>query len=390
MAAWQAARLGAEVALYERNPVCGKKLSVTGSGHCNISNAAVAAEKYACGQPAWLQQVFQGYGTEDLLADLESIGLPCYATHDGWYYPLSNSAQAFSLGLTAAVEQAGVKLFTGTDVQAIEWTAEGFQLKLNKGENSPVYQKVILASGGAAYPQLGAGTELLQNLQSWGHTVQPMRPALAPLEVELGKFKPLSGQRFDLRASIWQGAKELLAAEGNAIFTDWGLNGPPIMDISHIVSLYPEKNLTLRLDLLAGMKSVFVQQKAKLAGSPMSLLTFLSGFYAPKISRVLLGAIGFDGNLSLNSLSQADWQKLLSGLQQVDLRIIRPRGFEVCHASAGGVNLLDVDAPTMQSKKIPGLYLAGELLDVSGPCGGYNLQFAFSSGALAGRAAASF
>jgi hypothetical protein len=390
MAALQAAWNGAAVTLFESNPVVGRKVLVTGSGRCNITNEAAAAAAYTCSDQKWMQTVLGQFGVQDLLAVLSEIGILAYKTSDGWYYPLSNSAHTVVDAFFSALKSARVKLCTSTRVSSILNNGRSFSVCVTQGgkEEEKEFDRVIVSAGGAAYPSLGSRGELFPVLERLGHTVQPHRPALAPILVELGNLLPLQGVRLDMGVALWNGSQLLAKAAGNAIFTEWGLNGPAVMDISHTVTAFPQANLELSLNLLAFAGEKFEHFLAQKRKTAMPLSVFLGAFFPPKVATIFMKNAHLPEDVLLQAVSDRELAGIIEKLKNTRLRVKGVRGFEYCQISAGGVPVTEVNPHTLESRRVQRLFLTGETLDVVGPCGGYNLQFAFSSGAIAGRAAA--
>ncbi len=389
MAALQAARQGANVTLLERNDTVGRKLTVTGSGHCNLTNDAVAPQAYTCADPQWMGTLLSQCGVNDLLGILESTAIPARKTDDGWYYPLSNSAHSVVEAFASAVNRAGICLLTGRRVTGIQKNGRSFTVRFSQGEKESLadFDRVIVSTGGCAYPDLGSRGDLFRVLEKLGHTTLPNRPALAPMLVTTGNLKSLQGMRFDVAAALWDGSKQLAGTRGNLIFTEWGLNGPAVMDISHPVSLYPAGSLKLSLDFLAFFQEEFNRFLSANRHGSLPARVFLDAFFPPKASAVFLKNAGIDETTPVSQIAQSTLNDLLKILNDTRLNVNGVRGFEFCQVSAGGVPITEVDPVTLESHRVSGLYLTGETLDVVGPCGGYNLHFAFSSGILAGRAA---
>jgi predicted Rossmann fold flavoprotein len=389
VAALQAAWGGADVTLFERNETVGKKLLVTGSGRCNITNENVNAAAYACADTLWMETLISSFGVVELKTMLLEAGIPVRATLDGWYYPLSESAHTVVDALAGALRLAGVTTVTNTLVLSIK-RGGGFTLRCRQGETEEKYtfDRVIVSTGGKSYPSLGSRGELFPVLESLGHTVLPLRPALAPVQAVLAKLKFLQGMRFDVNASVYEGKKKLAASRGNVIFTEWGLNGPAVMNISHEISARPEGALELSLDFLAFFREEFESLLVKKRNSGQLLGVFMEAFFPPKAAAGFIRNAGLSTGTPLDQVNDTALNRLTANLCDTRLEVTGVRGFEYCQVTAGGVPVTEVDSLTLQSKRVNGLYLTGETLDVVGPCGGYNLQFAFSSGALAGRAAA--
>ncbi len=389
-AALQAAWNGAAVTLFERNPSVGRKLLVTGSGRCNITNDSAAAEAYTCADPIWMEALLTRFGVPDLLKMLAGMGIPVRKTPDGWYYPLSDSASTVVDAFSSALDLAGVTLHMPAQVRSIGASGKGFAIRFlqNDREEEQEFERVILSAGGKAYPTLGSRGELFPVLEQLGHTVLPIRPALAPILADLGDWLPLQGIRLDAGATLWEGSRQVAATRGNLIFTKWGLNGPAVMDISHEVSARPGATLVLSLNLLAYIQAEYDQLLTQKRASLMPLRVFLGAFFPPKVALTCLKHLRLGEDTPLNEVSDNELEKLTGLLQAIRLPVKGVRDFEYCQISAGGVPVDEVDPQSLESHRVKGLYLTGETLDVVGPCGGYNLQYAFSSGALAGMAAA--
>jgi predicted Rossmann fold flavoprotein len=388
-AALQAAGRGASVTLLERNSLLGRKLRVTGSGRCNITNDGVAAEKYACADPDWMASLLGSFGVQALRGLLEKIGIPLYRTPDGWYYPLSNSAQAVVDAFTAALTLAGVSIQYANQVNSILPGDDGIVLHQysRDGKKEAGFDRVIVAAGGRAYPKLGSRGELFPVLERLGHTVIPKRPALAPVLADLGPWKALQGVRLDAGAGLWDGKDRLASAAGNLIFTEWGLNGPAVMDISHHISAREGRPLVLSLDLLHFFDTEFRELLAQKRKTRLPVKILLGAFFPPKVSSFYPPVNDISADTPLDQIDDHSLERLAGNLRGTRLPVKGVRGFEYCQLSAGGVPVSEADPRTLESRVVKGLYLTGETLDVVGPCGGYNLQFAFASGALAGMAA---
>ena len=392
-AALFAARAGAKVRLIDGNEQVGRKLLVTGSGRANLTNQKLAAGRYTCADLDWLQRVFATFGHTQTVDFLDSVGVPTFATHDGWCYPLSESAQTVVDAFANALRQAGVELVLNTKVKNIKirkggWPSApsvetGFNLELTNGTTLQT-EKLIVAAGGKAYPTLGSRGELFASLKNLGHTVHALLPALAPVTCDMTPWKKLSGVRFDAQVSLYEGSSLLADTTGNLIVTDWGLNGPAVMDLSHQISSRPNAKLELVLNPLFASETVLrgLIERSRESDTPLQVLA--GAVLAPKLAQALIQRAGYQENTPIRNLKENQVEKLLRAFSALPFKVTGVRGFEYCQVSSGGVPVTEVDPLNMRSRLVPGLSLVGETLDVVGPCGGYNLQFAFSSGALAG------
>lgn len=382
-AALFAARRGIEVTLIDGNPCVGRKLLVTGAGRANLTNRNVSAGRYTCTNQKWMESVLARFGHAETIAFLESIGVLTYATSDGWCYPLSESAQTVVDAFANALHLAGVRLLLDHKVTILREDINGFEI-LFKTQQPVRCETLIVAAGGAAYPTLGSRGQIFPWLAQLGHTVNPPLPALAPVLCEMYAYTKLQGVRLDAQVQLFE--KDTLLAEttGNLIFTEWGLNGPAVMDLSHHVSARGAHDLRLTLNPLFASEAALRRLLHDKEETPTPLRVLLGAVLPPKVPPVLLQMAGLSPIARVNAVNQAQLEKLLSLSTTLPFKVTGVRGFEYCQVSTGGVPVNEVDPLTMRSRRVPGLSLAGETLDVVGPCGGYNLQFAFSTGAIAG------
>lgn len=393
MAALQAAGRGAQVLLFDRNQVVGRKLLVTGNGRCNLTNANVSPGRYACADPAFLEGVLGRFGRHELLDSMAELGVLTYATEDGWTYPLSNSAATVADALASALEMSsGVELYLQTKISDIRPEKEGFALEAGGPSHVLTVDRVIVAAGGKAYPALGSRGELFPVLKRLGHTVRPIRPALAPIRAEVSRFHKLQGVRLDVRLALFRGGEKVGETVGNLMFTQFGFSGPAAMDLSHLVTGrrqgdVAETRQTLVINLVPHHLPALRRLIARKRMEAIPLRVILGAVLPAKIPPVMLGLAGMPADLPLNRASDRQLEELIGLLTGISVAVKGTRGFQFSQLSTGGVPVTEVEPDTMASRQVPGLYLAGEVLDVVGPCGGYNLQFAFSSGALAGMAA---
>ena len=386
MAAIQAAEGGGRITLFEHNPNIGRKLLVTGSSRCNLSNDTVAAAAYYCEDPAWMETFLRVFGVEEFRRALDRLGIPTQKTDDGWYYPRSQSAQAVVEVLGEALAERGIELRVATHVNRLSTKNNLFEvtvtaLGLHQTES---FEKVILGAGGKAYPELGSRGELFGALENLGHTVRPLVPALGPIFAELGAFKELKGQRFDVLASVWRGEERLGQTTGNLIINQDGFNGPGVMNLSHLVALHPGADLTLQVNFIAPYWSDLADILTGQVAHPRSLRAGLLRYFSPKSADFFIRQARLDPSAKLNTLTEEQIRQLLEVTAEAKFRITGAGSFKNSQVSVGGVRVGEVDPLSMESRFVAGLYLVGETLDVAGPCGGFNLHFAFGSGYLAG------
>lgn len=390
MAALHAAWQGASVTLFERNASLGRKLLVTGSGRCNLTNDRVSENPYTIRESGWLEPILEQFGVSDLLNTLQRMGIPTYKTWDGWYYPMSNSAHSVVNAMTHAVRTANIKIQNSSHVVNITKEKNGYYVHFirDKNQHDTHFDKVIVAAGGKAYPTLGTKGDMFPVLANLGHTINPIKPALAPVLADLGDLKLLKGVRLDLGTALYQGSQRLASGSGNMIFTDWGLNGPAVMDLSHFIPDAPGPLTTLSLNLLHFIEEEFntLLRENRRTKFPVSLL--LSAFFPPKVVNVYTNIACIAENKPLAEIGDREIGNLIKILKDTRLKVKGVRGYKYCQASTGGIPVNEVNPNSFESLFHKGLFFTGETLDVVGPCGGFNLHFAFASGSLAGLAAA--
>jgi len=384
MAALEAARCGAHVTLFDTNAIVGRKLLVTGNGRCNISNQHATADRYTCAEPAFLEEAFSLCGHRETMARLHELGIPTSSTPDGWCYPLSNSAAAVAQTLGAMLNLAGVATRLKTKVADIGRAGTRYALTVGGGEQKVIVDRVVIACGGKAYPALGSKGALFPVLERLGHSIVPIRPALVPITAEVKQFHKLQGVRLDVGLVLFEAERVLGRSVGNMMFTQFGFSGPAPMNLSHLVSARPGKQLSLSIDLLPHHHGQLTDLIARWRSREVPLGVVLGAVMPPKAGPVITLLAGLPHDVRLADLSDADVSHLLNVLTHLVVRVTGTRGFRFAQVSTGGVPVTDVDPRTMESRILPGLYFAGEVLDVVGPCGGFNLQFAWTSGALAG------
>ncbi len=392
MASLKAASLGATVYLYDTNRIVGRKLTVAGNGRCNLTNANLSPEAYATDDAPALARVLGHYGYPQLLADLDAVGIPTYATWDGWTYPVSNSGAAVAEIFAEALVQAGVHLRLLTKVTAIERHGNAWALEIGNSPKHDIHRRLIVASGGMAYGALGSRGECFSMLKALGHTILPVRPALVPLTTDMhpprDTLRKLHGVRIDAALRLYADGQLLGQTVGNMMFTQGGLSGPAPMDLSHLVSAHEGETLEIRIDLVPSHGATLEELLARGRERNTPAAIVLEAFMPPKVPPVLLGLAGLSPKQRLGAMADADVARLRQQVRDLRVLVTGTRPLSQSQLSTGGVPLAEVDTETMASRLAPGLFLAGEVLNVVGPCGGYNLHWAMASGAVAGAAAA--
>jgi len=383
MASIVAARAGWQVILFDSNPGVGRKLLVTGGGRCNITNARVHESVYHSGDKSFVRTVLRDFGHQELVSYLEQLCIPLYSTDDGWFYPISNSASNVVDILDAVLDVSGVRKIINTKVTRILREPKGF--RIFDSEKEFFVDRLIVASGGKAYPSLGSSGELFDTLSELGHRIVPVLPALAPIRTDMSAIHALQGVRLDVTASLVKKGSVLGEATGNMIFTSWGVNGPAVMDISHLVNLHQNDGMLLKINFLSRQEYLLRKMVSRYRDGGFPVKALLESVLPQKLCVYSLRRSKIAENEMIGNIAESQLNQLFENLKNFTVKVKGTRDFQFSQVSTGGVDVRQVNPATMESQIVRGLYLAGEVLDVIGPCGGYNLQWAFSSGAIAGR-----
>ncbi len=389
------------VILLEKQDRVGRKLLATGNGRCNLSNLYASADHYHSHDTRFISGALLRFPVEETLDFFRLLGLPCRTEPDGRIYPYSYQAAAVLDLLRAAAERLGVCMETSFTVQALckesrtdSTKNAGFQLTAADGRKISA-QRIILATGGLAAPAFGCDGSGYDLLVPFGHRLTEIFPALVQIRTETDFVRGLAGIKFEGKAAVQVNGQIQRQASGEILFTEYGLSGPPLLDLSRTVAGYllekPDGQVQIVLDLLPDMpaKELYEWLEFRRAsGLTAELTDFLTGLVHKKMGHAILKrCLDRSLNHSVDSLTAVEMQKIASCLKNLSIRALGTRDWSQAQVTAGGLDVRDFRPDTLESRLIPGLYAAGEVLDVDGDCGGFNLQWAWSSGYLAGRRA---
>ncbi|MBN2428960.1 MAG: NAD(P)/FAD-dependent oxidoreductase [Deltaproteobacteria bacterium] len=395
MAAGQAATMGARVLVLEKMDRPALKLGITGKGRCNITNIAEVREfiNHFGKSGLFLRQAFSRFFNTDLMDFLENIGLKLVAERGGRVFPASGKALDVVGFLLKWAKNSGVQIRTASPVDGLLIKDGVVKGVVCKGEN--IYcHAVILSSGGASYAATGSTGDGYRLAETAGHRVIPIRPALVPLETagnQAGRMADLNLRNINVKMLV--DGKKRREAFGELVFADFGVTGPVILTLSgETVDLL---QLGKKIELSIDLKPALDERKldARLlrdleARGKEPVNSILRGLIPREMVPVCLDSISLPSDRRGNSLSAEERKRLRYWLKDFRLEVTGHRPFAEAIITAGGVDTREVDPRTMESRKVKGLYFAGEVLDLQADTGGYNLQAAFSTGWLAGRSAA--
>ena len=386
MAAIAAARCGAQVTLFERQARVGRKLAATGNGRCNLSNTHTDPSHYHGEDGALCRSVLEQENRIETLTRFRDMGLLTVKDEDGRIYPMSDHAGSVVDVLRFALDALEVKVNCGLPVHSLKATPEGFLLQTEDHEDFA--ERVIVSCGGKAGGKLGGVTDGYRLLESLGHSCTALRPALVQLRTEGTVTRGLKGVRTQAHVYVLRGETVTAEERGEVQFTEYGLSGPAIFAVSREAARSP--GATISLDLFPGIDEdellALLKKRAK-ALPGLTLNDLFTGTVQNRLGRVLVSTAGLSGALPLFE-STSCLQALVERAKAFSFRIIGDLGFDQAQVTSGGIRTREFDSETLESKICPGVFACGEVLDVDGDCGGYNLQWAWSSGWIAGKNAA--
>lgn len=386
MAALSAAENGdMRVILLERQQRVGRKLLATGNGRCNLTNMNASAANYHGEQSGFADYALERFTPQHTLDFFASLGLVTVTEYGGRVYPLSDSANSVVDVLRFALERAGVELRCGISVRELVRQGAGYALRTGEGE---IYADfVIVACGGAAGEKLGGvmdGYELLKHL---GHKRTKLYPSLVQLITDTDYPRALKGVRADAALSLSAAGELLASSAGEIQFTEKGLSGPAAFDISRAAALCGEGG-RIKIDFMRvyDREAVLDMLKKRRDNLPdLEAAELFTGMLHNRLGRMLVKYAGINAAATMAALTDAQLDRAAEAVKDFRLKLCGTEGFDKAQVTAGGIKTGGIDPTTMQSWFMPGLFICGELLDVDGDCGGYNLQWAWASGHLAGR-----
>ena len=376
-----------EVVVLERNSSCCKKLLMTGNGRCNYWNEDQQVNHYHSNKQEELEKIITPKNQKDVLSFFDQIGI-IPKIKEGYYYPFSNQAVSVEYALLLQAKLNGIKIITDCFVSDIEYK-NNFIVKTNKGKM--LADKVVIATGSKAIPKTGSDGNGYFLAEKLGLLVTPVLPSLVQLKGEEKYFKNWNGIRTEVDISIYENDNFIKKELGEIQLTNYGISGICVFNLSRYVSKYLslKHKVSVKINFLPWLKNEeevlnFLLKRNKIVKN-RTISQLLEGVLNYKLVSVLLKETKINNNLNLNELTQIQKEKLINNLYSFKSKIIDTKSFDSAQVCSGGVSLDEINIKTFETKKIKGLYLTGEILDVDGDCGGYNLGFAWISGMLAGR-----
>lgn len=369
-----------KIGVVEKFDRVAKKIHATGNGRCNYTNMDIRSD-YFFGDRAFIAAVLEQFGTDEALAFFKELGI-MHRTEDGRVYPISNQASAVADCLRLYLIENNVDFLTQMLAEDIAIDKNGlfYVGKL-------CAEKVIVATGGKAQPNLGSDGSGYKLLCKFGHKLQTVKPALVSLKTETDKIKGLKGVKVFARVALWDNGAEVAGDQGEVLFTDYGVSGIPVMQISR----FAKQGMSLVIDMLPEIskKETVAEIYERVYNLPeRDGGELFAGLVNKKIAIPMLKWAKIEKtSVKAKDFTDENVRKCAEFLKELKLVVLGDNGFNNAQVCAGGIELTDFDPFTMESKLMPGLYAAGEILDVDAICGGYNLHWAWATGFLSGKSA---
>ena len=391
VAAIYAKKNGNDVTLIEKNEICGKKILATGNGRCNFWNEDQSIEHYRSSNLEKLKEILKEENKEEILNFFYEIGIEP-KIKNGYYYPFSNQAISVQRALLLEAKKQNVKILTNSEVTGIEKKENKFIIKINNN-NTVISDKIILSTGSKAAPKTGSDGFGYEICRKFKHAINTPMPALVQLKASEKYLKDWDGIRTDVLIKLCEDGKEIARESGEIQLTNYGISGICVFNLSGRVSkgLENKKKEIVKINFLDGLKIKneidfikWMNKRNKILKN-RDMLEYLEGILNYKLVKVLLNVSKIKENELWNDLNEQKRNLIAKNITDFSINITGTNSFDKAQVCTGGVPIEEIDTTSMQSMKTRGLYITGEIIDVDGDCGGYNLEWAWISGMIAGR-----
>ena len=376
-----------KVTIFEKQKKIGRKILVTGNGRCNISNRNISGERYHGHNSGFVDTIFNRFGLAETKEFFSSIGIPFVEEDEGKLFPASLQASIIPKVFEYELVNRGVDIRIHRKIEKIDRESGRFRL-ITSGQEEDIFDSVILSCGSVAFSGAGASRSGYDLAKSLGHNVYEPFPAILPINIPLKSLHTLQGIKWDCGVHVIYNDICTASSTDELLFTSYGISGPASLKISrdvnsHILSgLIPEISIDFFPLLEMGelgnlLDNIFADKKRKLSFA-------LLGILKERMPEVILSVIGIDHEMRVGSITEDQRKLILRSLKDFRITPGKSRTFEEAVVAAGGVDVNEIDPGRMESKLVKNLFITGELLDIDGDSGGFNLQFAWSTGAIAG------
>ena len=371
-----------QVVLFERQTRLGRKLQATGNGRCNLTNLHAKEGGYHGENATFADAALSAFPPEKTLAWFRNLGLVTVAELSGKVYPYSDQANSVVDVLRFALEKPNITVYTGFEVQKLSKTETGFSV--TDGEQTILCDKLIIACGGLAGTKLGGTMSGYKLLNRFGHKSTRLRPALVQLKSGWPGVTALKGVRANCCITILHDGQPYAESTGELQFTEYGISGPVVFEVSRDVC-YGPGIWTARMDFIPQLSEMeLLQELRRRQNTDLPVEELLTGILHNRLGRVLTRDAGIRDTKMVSGLQDGELEAVCRAVKAFEISLTEPMGMDCAQVTAGGVLTEDFNPATMESRLVPGLYACGEVLDIDGDCGGYNLQWAWSSGRMAG------
>lgn len=375
----------AQVVLFERQARLGRKLRATGNGRCNLTNLHAGKTGYHGEQSGFWKYALNRFSPEETLSWFRCMGLYTVAEASGRVYPYSDQANSVADILRFALSRPNITVKLGFEAEKIRKTAGSFRVEAQ--EEAVDCDRVIVACGGLAGTALGGSMSGYKLLRSLGHHSTKLRPNLVQLRSSWGALASLKGVRTNCEVSFFRDGSLFAGSRGELQFTEYGLSGPVIFEISRDVC-QGGGEWTCRLDFLPDLdRQTLAEELLRRKKTDLPASDLFTGILHNRLGRVLTGEAGISQQGFIRDIPEEALTLATEKAKALEVTLTQPMGMDAAQVTAGGICTGEFNEETMESRLVPGLYACGEVLDVDGDCGGYNLQWAWSSGRLAGESA---
>ncbi len=377
-----------KIAVLEKNARVGKKILMTGNGRCNLTNQNIDINFYNSDSIDFVNNILKSFDLNDTLEMFESLGV-LTVNEDNKVFPMSLQASSVVDVLRYKTQELGIDLITEFDVKKINNKSNLFYIT-SYNNKTFVSKKIIIATGGKAAPSTGSTGDGYILAGNFGHKCTKLYPSLVQLVCDKNNVLPLKGVKFNGSAELYIDNQAVLKEFGEILFTDYGISGPPIFQLSGKVSVALDfkKSVTLRLDLAPDMTYKELFDHLLKRNKNIIVDEFLTGLFNKQVCKMLLKQSGLKKfGVSANTLTPLQLETIAKTAKNWEFEIIGTKSWNNAQVTIGGILTNEINSDTLESKLVKGLYFAGEIINVDGMCGGYNLQWAWSSGAVAAKSA---
>ena len=394
LVALTAAENGAAVSLFEKNDIVGKKMGITGKGRCNLTNICSMSDfiVHTPGHGKFLFSAYERFTNKDLLDKLHKWGLETKEERGGRVFPQSDSAVEVRKLFYYRLRHMGVEIHLNESVESVRTLNEKMIVTTSKGSYEGT--ACVVTTGGMSYPVTGSTGDGYRFAQSLGHTIMDLKPALIPFTAQENWVHELSGLSLrNVEISIWKQGKKEAIQFGEMLFTHFGVSGPAVLMLSS--AILRKKRCTYPLQMQINLKPALTKdvldgriQRDFQKYIRKQVENGMKDLLPQRLIPVVLDQAGVDGHLPVNQISKIQRQDIVETMQALELTLTGTRSLSEAIVTAGGISIKEINPKTMESKVVPHLYFAGEVIDIDAYTGGYNLQAAFSTGYVAGMSAA--